>query len=517
MAITRSNHKTDFTRRQFIGGIAGFTAAPAIVSGANSRTRFADGIASGDVTLNSAVIWGRSNKSAKMLVDWSSTPKLDHSQRIAGPIVTAQTGYTGQVTLTGLPPGQDIFYRVRFGDSAGTETRLGHLRTPGQNRDVTFVFGGDQCGAGWGINPDWGGLKLFETMRQTHPDFLIHLGDRIYSDKPILERASTPDGSEWKNIVTPAKSLVAESVDEYRGNYSYNFLDTHYRTFCEEVPALTTWDDHEVTNNWWPGRKLSRRVMFRKGYIQTNVNSLAQNGRKAFFDFTPMQRHPTDPNRIFRKVSYGGNIDIFILDSRSYRSPNNRNRQEHPGNDSALLGQVQINWLKAALSQSNALWKIIANPLPIAHKKKRERPRYDKFANSDNGPPLGREFEIANILAYIKKHGITNTVWMAADVHYSAAHHFHPDRAAFRDFTPFWEFISGPFHTRPGRTMHYDKTFGAERHFRTPRAPRGNNPPSAGYVYFGHGRINAKTGALTVGIRDIGGNSLFEKTIEAQR
>ena len=65
--------------------------------------------------------------------------------------------------------------------------------------------------------------------------------------------------------------------------------------------------------------------------------------------------------------------------------------------------------------------------------------------------------------------------------------------------------------------MHYDKTFGAERHYRTPLAPKGNNPPSAGYLYFGHGRIDAKTGALTVGIRDLSGQSLFEKTIQAQR
>jgi len=213
---------------------------------------------------------------------------------------------------------------------------------------------------------------MFETMRKTQPDFLIHLGDRIYSDSPILERASTPDGSSWRNIVTPAKSEVAETIEEYRGNYSYNFLDQHYRKFCEEVPALTTWDDHEVTNDWWPDQKLSRRVMFRKGYIQTNVNSLAKNGRQAFFDFTPMQRHPTDPNRLFRKVSYGETVDVFILDSRSYRSHNNRNQQGKPGADTALLGRYQIDWLKAALSQSKALWKIIANPLPIAHVKRND-------------------------------------------------------------------------------------------------------------------------------------------------
>ena len=63
--------------------------------------------------------------------------------------------------------------------------------------------------------------------------------------------------------------------------------------------------------------------------------------------------------------------------------------------------------------------------------------------------------------------------------------------------------------------MHYDKTFGAQRHFRTPRPPKGNIPPSAGYIYFGHGEINAKTGALTISIRGLEGESLYTKTISA--
>ena len=61
--------------------------------------------------------------------------------------------------------------------------------------------------------------------------------------------------------------------------------------------------------------------MFRKGYIQNDVDTLANNGRKAFFDFTPMQRFQSDPERIFRKISYGKNLDVFLLDPRSYRSP----------------------------------------------------------------------------------------------------------------------------------------------------------------------------------------------------
>ncbi len=505
------------SRRHFIQKASGTIVFPSVIAPAYSRTKIIDGIASGDVTTNSAVIWGRTNRNARMLVEWGTTPKFDNTIRVAGPVVTSRSGYTGQVVINRLPPGQEIFYKVQFGEDQINQSRVGHLRTTDPSQDITFVFGGDQCGGGWGINATWGGLRLFKTMRETNPNFLIHLGDRIYSDHPILERASLPDGGVWNNIVTPKKSFIAESIEDYRGNYSYNFLDSHYRKFCEDVPTLSTWDDHEVTNNWWPGRELSRRIMFRKGYIQNDVDTLANNGRKAFFDFTPMQRFQSDPERIFRKISYGKNLDVFLLDPRSYRSPNNNNQQERPNEETSLFGKKQIYWLKSSLAQSRSLWKIIANPVPIAHTSKYQRPRYDKFSNGNDGPPLGREHEIADILSHIKKHKIQNIVLVSADVHYSAAHHFHPDRANFREFLPFWEFISGPFHTKPGRGTHYDKTFGAQRHFRTPRPPKGNFPPSAGYIYFGHGEINAKTGALTISIRGLKGENLYTKTISAAR
>jgi alkaline phosphatase D len=166
-----------------------------------------------------------------------------------------------------------------------------------------------------------------------------------------------------------------------------------------------------------------------------------------------------------------------------------------------------------ALQQSKAVWKIIANPQPLAHVRKAPKPRHDQWANGDHGAPLGREHEVADILAFIKQQNIRNTVWLAADVHYSAAYHFDPNRAAFRNFDPFWEFISGPFHTRPGRVKNFDKTFGAEQHFRTPRPPIVNPPPSDGFLYFGHAKIDAKTGDLRVTIRDLNDRTLFSRTL----
>ena len=65
-----------------------------------------------------------------------------------------------------------------------------------------------------------------------------------------------------------------------------------------------------------------------------------------------------------------------------------------------------------------------------------------------DGPPRGRELEIADLLRFIKSAGIVNTVWLTADVHYAAAHYYNPDKAQFQEFEPFWEFVSGPLHRR---------------------------------------------------------------------
>jgi alkaline phosphatase D len=477
-------------------------------------------VTAGDVTSDSAVVWARSDRIARMHVEWATDKEFRNLSRMPYRDVTARTGYTGQTVLKDLPPGKDIYYRVRFDSGDGLtagETATGHLRTAAPGRNVSFVFGGDQCGAGWGINPKWGGLRLFKTMRETNPDFLIHLGDRIYADRPLNEIVRLGDDKVWNNIVTPAKQKVAETLAEFHGNYSYNFLDEHYRRFSAEVPMIATWDDHEVTNNWWPGLRLSFQRMQRKGYTTRSVNALAKNGTQAFLDFTPMRRHEADPNRIYRKISYGPLVDVFILDGRSYRTPNDSNALSADEDPVALLGPAQTEWLKESLVRSRAVWKVIGNPLPIAHAPRKKKKRHDKWANSDHGIPLGRERELAGILSHIKRNGVRNVVWLAADVHYSAAHFFDPGRGSFQDFSPFWEFISGPFHTRPGRVRHLDRTFGPQRFFRSPLSPKKNTPPSDGYQYFGHATVDAKSGRMTVSIRDLTNTILYSKSIDPDR
>ena len=94
----------------------------------------------------------------------------------------------------------------------------------------------------------------------------------------------------------------------------------------------------------------------------------------------------------------------------------------------------------------------------------------DAIAQGD-GAPLGSEFEIANILSFIKHAGITNTVWITADMHYTAAHYYDPNRAVFQDFDPFWEFVSGPIHAGTWAPADLDNTFGPKAIFQRDAAP----------------------------------------------
>ena len=131
-----------------------------------------------------------------------------------------------------------------------------------------------------------------------------------------------PNGEMWRNVVTEEKSKVAETLAEFRGNYKYNLADKNVLAFNAEVPIFAQWDDHEVTNNWWPGEPLTRAEHQRKKYVENNALLLAARASRAFHEYMPLRFTQTEPGRIYRKISYGPLLDVFMLDMRSYRGPN---------------------------------------------------------------------------------------------------------------------------------------------------------------------------------------------------
>src|SRR5262245_8022797 len=153
--------------------------APAIIISDQMRPAIPFGAQSGDITANRAVIWSRSDRPARMIVEYATTESFQDSRRIIGPSAIEPTDFTARVDLANLPAGQRIFYPITFQDlndiKLFSEPVAGSFRTASNTRrDVSFVWGGDVCGQGWGINPDFGGMKIFETMRRAQPDFFIH-------------------------------------------------------------------------------------------------------------------------------------------------------------------------------------------------------------------------------------------------------------------------------------------------------------------------------------------------------
>jgi len=510
------------SRRQLLAsgaGLAGLLAAgraPAAIVREAARPATLQGVSSGDVSQGRAIIWSRTDRPARMLVEWSTSERFADATLVRGPDALETTDFTAKLDLGPLPLGERIYYRVQWQDLGDLKTlsepATGSLVMPpaaDAAHDLTVVFTGDVCGQGWGIDPARGGLSIFETMRRAQPDLFIHLGDSIYADGPITAEVPLDDGSVWRNITTPEKSSVAQTLEEFRGNYRYNLLDENVRRFNAEVAQIVLWDDHETHNNWYPtGQAADPR------YSERSSAMLAARARAAFLEYQPIRHHWRDRERIYRQVRCGPLLDVFAWDMRSYRGANSANRQAKASAETAILGASQLAWLKRRLQASTATWKVIASDMPLGLVVA-DGQNFEAVANRDDGPPLGRELEIADLLRFIKVAKITGVLFLTADVHYAAAHYYNPAQAKFAEFQPFWEFVAGPAHAGTFGPGQLDATFGPQLKFLSiPPGMKPNRSPAEGFQFFGTLQIAARTKVLTASLSNAAGKELFTVDLE---
>jgi alkaline phosphatase D len=521
-------NRTTLTRRAFVSsasavGLLGASGlALPFYSRANGRPQFTHGVQSGDVDTNSGMIWTRADRPARIMFEVSTTESFSNATRLPPLDAVPESDFTVKRLLTDLASDQDIFYRMTSVDlsdiNAVSEPIVGRFRTaPASKRNVRFTWSGDTVGQGWGI--DEKGMYTYATMARHTPDFFLHSGDTIYADGPLLDSVDLKDGTKWVNkVLTDEKRKVAETLAEYRGQWKYNMLDEHCRALNAACPTFFQWDDHEVVNNWSGSKDLSKDDR----YTEKSVPLLASRAARAFHEMTPIRFTPAEPGRVYRKIAYGPLLDVFFLDLRAYRGPNGDSVETEMTPQSRILGAEQVAWLKRELANSKATWKVIASDMPLgiivwndfANSKGAEA-----VANGQPGAASGRELEIAELLRFIKNARIDNTVWLTADVHYTAAHYYNPDKAAFQDFSPFWEFVSGPLHAGTFGPGELDPTFGPElKYVKAPTPEQGQNlPPSAGLQFFGIVDIEGASGQMTVRLMDRDDTELYKVTLDPVR
>ena len=191
---------------------------------------------------------------------------------------------------------------------------------------------------------------------------------------------------------------------------------------------LAQWDDHEVTNNWWPGEPLTRAEHQRKKYARRTRCCWRRARSRAFHEYMPMRAdagrsRPRLPQDRLRPAARR-------LHARHAQLPRAERRRHGGGYGPAayFLGAAAV---RVAQARADA----VARDLEGDRRRHAARPVvvYDgdremglEAVAQGDGPPLGRELEIADLLVFIKHAGIRNMVWITADVHYTAAHHYDP-------------------------------------------------------------------------------------------
>lgn len=393
------------------------------------------GIAVGDVSATSAVLWVRTDGPATVQVEWATPSLWDKISKLGTVIApvpksaeltaTADTDYTLSITLAGLTPATRYRYHVliaRGGDSPHSgKQRLaarGELTTlpdSDTSAPVTFAWSGDLGGQGR-CRQGAGGYPIFDVMQRQHLEFFLFLGDTIYSDNPC---PSPPN--------EPGADFVAATLDEYRARHRYQRGAISFRQLLEQVPVYVTWDDHEVRNNF-------------AGPFEERMPA----ARQALREYWPIASPAEEPNRLYRTIRYGADLELFILDTRQYRSRN----ADPDGPAKTMLGAVQLKWLLDGLSTSKAAWKVIATSVPLSVPKGggASVPGNDGWAGGPDGTGFERERQV--IVETILNRKLKNVVFLAGDVHWVQANAYDPNQDGVVDFH---EFVAGPLSARPGR------------------------------------------------------------------
>lgn len=422
-------------------GCSAFSGEHVRSSSSSEKTSFvgsdflAQGVAVGDVSSQSALLWLRTNGPASVQIEWATASGWERASKLATVVApvsstasittTAETDYTLTIPLEGLSPATRYRYHVLVG-SAGQTTRQvpaslvarGEFSTlPDEKTSaaVTFAWSGDLGGQGrcrQGVS----GYPIFDVIQRHNLDFFLFLGDTIYGDHVCSSPPNEP-GADFK----------ATTLQMYRLRHRYQRGAEALQRFLRTVPVYVIWDDHEVKNNF-------------AGPFEEQMPA----GRQALSEYWPIASPVDDPHRLYRRVRYGADLDLFILDTRQYRSRN----ADPDGPAKTMLGATQLAWLLDGLRTSTATWKVIVTSVPLSIPKGGDAtvPGNDGWAGGPDG--TGFEYERQVIVDVILHDTIKNVVFIGGDVHWVQANAYDPNQDGVIDFH---EYIAGPLSAPPGR------------------------------------------------------------------
>ena len=412
-------------------------------AGEVSTDVFTHGVASGDVTDDSAILWTRADGSETLTVEVAPSDAFDDDVIEASADTSSERDYTVNVKVEDLEADTRYYYRFRDGNAL---SRTGTFITaPGDTISKPFrlVFSGDSDGSRRDDgSPPFNEFEVLDVAAADDPAFFLYFGDTIYGDR---------------------EPNAAEDIDGYRAKYREA---REYRALADILAATSTynmWDDHEVVNDF-AGTTVDR--------------DLFDAGLGAFREYWPIEGNDDDPGVMYRTFRWGADAEMILLDGRSFRDataaeacrgdssepdplpagalPNAPEQlrvlrefvglpEELPEGcidviedpDGTMLGEAQKEYLLDWLATTDATWKIIVNPVAIQALLIAPYDRWEGYGG-----------ERRELLEFIRDEGIDNVVFLTTDLH---ANVFGPVRMdPFDDNEPIaYEAVTGPIATNP--------------------------------------------------------------------
>ena len=411
-------------------------------------------------------MWLRGEQPGTVAVAYGATDAVA-SRREGAVAVTAGSDLTGKLMLTGLTPATRYAVRV---SQAQARADAEFVTAPAADTParVAFIWSGDLGGGGY-CRPQDGGYRIFRPMRERRADFFVFVGDTIYADVPC-DRPGVVPGAEFR----------ARTLAEYRARHRYQLEDPPLQALLRAASVYTIWDDHEVRNDF-----------------SGPHDPLMPVGRQALLDYWPIATPTEEPTRLYRRFRWGRLVEMFVLDTRQYRSRNT----DIDGAAKTMLGATQKRWLLDAVSGSTALWKVVVTSVSLSIPTGRPDARDSWTGVSPFGLPLdgaGFVVERDTILGELRKRNVKNLVFVTADVHHAEVIRHEP--------APSWAFhelVAGPLSATTGRPRPLDASLNSRSLF-----GRGG--------VFNFGEVVVEPAQLTVRLIDDTGAVMFTHVINPE-
>ncbi len=413
-------------------GAAGL-ALPDAAGAAAAMRYFRHGVASGDPTPHSVILWTRvtptghatpgSGKGPHVTVRWQVAKDAAFRHVVAHG--TFRTGpdrdHTVKLDATGLRPATGYHYRFLLN---GVASPVGRTRTaPRHDADNGHLrFGVVSC-----ANLPAGYFSAYRHLASRDDlDAVLHLGDYFYEY----------GAGGYGNLRDPEPKHETVSLADYRQRHAQYKTDPDLQALHLKAPFIVTWDDHEVTNDRW--RKGAENHQPDEGdYLERRNRAY-----RAYDEWMPVRLGRStelhDGTRLFRRLRFGKLVELSMLDLRTYRSeqvelaqtpaPSPDGKVSDPGR--TITGNRQMEWLKESLQDQRALWKLVGNPVMIAPVVFPPLPNEITGPLNDitgllpeDGAPYnvdqwdGYTADRHELFQHIRDRGVRNTVFLTGDIH----------------------------------------------------------------------------------------------------